>query len=122
MDRDPTGQVGAFRYLKYESPAGGWGNVAEVEFYSGDKKIQGQPFGTTGSRDHLGNDFSKAVDGNVETFFDGMEPNNQYVGIDLGPEVQAAAPEFSPKPGAYRQSAGDHDHFGHAGCEDPHRP
>jgi hypothetical protein len=90
-----------FRYLKYESPAGGWGNVAEVEFYSDDKKIQGQPFGTTGSKDQLGNDCSKAVDGNVETFFDGVEPNNQYVGIDLGPEVQAAAPEFSPKPGAY---------------------
>ena len=39
-----------FRYLKYESPVGGWGNVAEVEFYSGDKKIQGTAFGTTGSR------------------------------------------------------------------------
>ena len=90
-----------FRYLKYESPAGGWGNVAEVEFYSGDKKIQGQSFGTTGSRGQSGNDFSKAMDGNVETFFDGVEPNNQYVGIDLGPEVQAAAPEFSPKPGVY---------------------
>ena len=91
-----------FRYIKYESPAGGWGNVAEVEFYSGDKKIQGQPFGTTGSRGQSGNDFLKAMDGNVETFFDGVEQNNQYVGIDLGPEVQAAAPEFSPKPGAYR--------------------
>ena len=30
-----------FRYLKYESPAGGWGNVAEVEFYSGDEKDPG---------------------------------------------------------------------------------
>lgn len=90
-----------FRYLKYESPMGGWGNVAEVEFYDGDQKIQGQPFGTTGSKDHLGNDFSKALDGNVETFLDGVEQNNQYVGVDLGPEVQAAAPKFSPKPGAY---------------------
>jgi hypothetical protein len=90
-----------FRYLKFESPMGGWGNVAEVEFYTGHRKIQGEPFGTAGSRDHLGNDFSKALDGNVGTFFDGVEPNNQYVGIDLGPEVQAAAPEFSPRPGAY---------------------
>jgi hypothetical protein len=90
-----------FRYLKYESPFGGWGNVAEVEFYDGAKKIQGQPFGTTGSRNQSGNDFSKALDGNTETFFDGVEANNQYVGIDLGPQVQAAAPEFSPRPGAY---------------------
>lgn len=93
-----------FRYLKYESPAGGWGNVAEVEFYSGDKKTPGQPFGTAGSRGQSGNDFSKAMDGNVETFFDGVEQNNQYVGIDLGAEVQAATPEFSPKPGAYLTS------------------
>ena len=90
-----------FRYLKYESPAGGWGNVGEVEFYSGKTKIQGTRFGTTGSRGQGGNDFSKAMDGNVLSFFDGVEPNNQYVGIDLGPEVQTAAPEFSPKPGAY---------------------
>ena len=90
-----------FRYLKYESPAGGWGNVAEVEFYSGQTKIQGQPYGTTGARDQNGNDFSKALDGNVETFFDGVEQNNQYFGIDQGPGVQAAPPEFSPKPGAY---------------------
>jgi hypothetical protein len=90
-----------FRYLKFESPAGGWGNVAEVEFYSGDRKIPGEPFGTAGSKDHLGSDFSKALDGKLDTFFDGVEPNNQYVGIDLGSQVQAAAPEFLPKPGAY---------------------
>ena len=89
-----------FRYLKFESPLGGWGNVAELEFYSGDRKIQGEPFGTAGSRDQRGNDFSKALDGNVETFFDGVEPNNQYVGIDLGPQVQAAAP--SSRPGRVR--------------------
>jgi hypothetical protein len=90
-----------FRYLKFESPMGGWGNLAEVEFYSGDRMIPGELFGTAGARDHLDNDFSKALDGNVETYFDGVEPNNQYVGIDLGPQAQAAAPEFSPRPGAY---------------------
>ena len=81
-------------------PDGIWGNVAEIEFYSGNKKLQGELFGTAGSKGNLGNDFSKALDGNPETFFDGVEPNNQYVGIDLGPEAQAAPPEFSPKPGA----------------------
>jgi len=89
------------RYLKYEAPPGAWGNVAEVAFYSGDTKIQGMPFGTTGSRDNSGNDFTKALDGDVDTFFDGVEPNNQYVGIDRGAEVQASAPQFAPKPGVY---------------------
>jgi hypothetical protein len=93
-----------YRFLKYEAPPNSWGNVAEIEFLSGAQKIQGQPFGTTGSRANGGNDFSKALDGRVETFFDGAEGDNQYVGIDLGPAAQAAPPDFSPKPGRYAES------------------
>ena len=32
-----------FRYLKYESPPNSWGNVAEIEFYSGERKISARP-------------------------------------------------------------------------------
>jgi len=90
-----------YRFIKYEAPNGSWGNVAEVEFYAGDQKIHGTPFGTTGSRDNAGRDFAKAMDGDLSTFFDGAEPNNQYVGLDLGASVQASAPEFAPRPGSY---------------------
>lgn len=90
-----------YRYVRYESPLGGWGNVGEVEFRSGDVKLKGAPFGSVGSRGSSGNDFTKALDGDVGTFFDGEEAHNQYVGIDLGEHVQAAAPQFSPRPGAY---------------------
>jgi hypothetical protein len=90
-----------YRFLKYEAPNNSWGNVAEIEFYSGTEKIKGRPFGTTGSRNNSGNDFSKALDGNVETYFDGAEPNNQYVGLDLGEAAQTAQADFLPKPGSY---------------------
>lgn len=90
-----------YRFIKYEAPANSWGSVAEIEFLSGTEKIQGVPFGTTGSRNNSGSDFTKALDGDVKTFFEGAEPNNQYVGIDLGASAQAAAPEFSPAPGNY---------------------
>jgi hypothetical protein len=90
-----------YRFVKYEAPNGSWGNVAEVEFYGGDRKLAGTPFGTVGSRDNKGNDFRKALDGDPATFFDGVGPNGQYVGIDLGPEVQAAAPVLSVESGAY---------------------
>jgi hypothetical protein len=90
-----------YRYLRYDSPLGAWGNVAEVEFYSGRKKLLGRPFGTPGSRDQSGNDFTKAMDGNVETFFDAAVGSGQYVGIDLGPDVQAAVPKFSLESGDY---------------------
>ncbi len=93
-----------YRFIKYESPSGGWGNVAEVEFYSGDRRLTGTPFGTIGSRDNKGNDFSKALDGNVETFFDGAGPNGQYVGLDLGAEVQVAEPKLSLASGSFEKS------------------
>jgi Chitobiase/beta-hexosaminidase C-terminal domain len=89
-----------FRCLKYESPLGGWGAVAEVEFFSGDRKLQGEVFGTTGSKDG-GHDFHRAMDGDTATGFEGAEPHGQYVGIDLGPGVQAAPVTFLPEPGSY---------------------
>jgi len=93
-----------YRFIKYEAPNGSWGNVAEVEFYAGDQQIRGIPFGTTGSRDNAGSDFSKAIDDDVSTFFDGAEPNNQYVGLDLGASVQASPPGFFPQPGTFSRA------------------
>jgi hypothetical protein len=63
--------------------------------------MSGLAFGTAGSRDNRGDDFRKAMDGDTTTFFDAAEPNSQYVGIDLGPSVQAAAPVFSPAGGSH---------------------
>jgi hypothetical protein len=90
-----------YRYVKYESPAGGWGNVAEIEFYSGTTKLSGTGFGTAGSNNNSGNTFDKALDGNTSTFFDAASADNQYVGIDRGLASQVAAPSFSPAPGTY---------------------
>ncbi len=91
----------AYRFVKYEAPNDSWGNVAEIEFYHGDTKLTGEVFGTAGSRDNSGNTFEKAMDGDVTTFFDAAEPHGQYVGIDLGTDMQAAAPQFSPTPGNF---------------------
>ena len=91
----------AYRFVKYEAPLASYGNVAEIEFYAGDTKLTGTPFGTTGSRDDKGNDFTKALDGNTDTFFDGKEQHDQYVGYDLGPESQAMKPDLSPASGNY---------------------
>ena len=97
--------TGVFRFLKYESPNGGWGNVAEIEFYNGARKLTGTAgFGTIGSRENSGNDFSKALDGDTATFFDGVSPNSQYTGLDLGPASQVATPALTLAAGAYEQS------------------
>jgi hypothetical protein len=72
-----------YRFLRYFGPAGSYSTVAEIEFWSGDKKIEGTPYGTFGSRNNSGNDYSKAFDGDSKTFFDAVGPNAQYLGIEI---------------------------------------
>ena len=76
-----------FRYLRYLSPDSTYGNVAEVEFYSGTGaravKLTGTPFGTPGSFQNSGSTFSKVFDGDTTTYFDGPGPNGNFAGIDL---------------------------------------
>lgn len=73
-----------YRYVRYLSPTGGWGNVAELEFYAGATRLTGAGFGTAGSYNNSGNTFDKALDGNTATFFDCPTGDGCYVGIDTG--------------------------------------
>ncbi len=71
-----------WRYLRYLSPTGGYGNISELEFYNGSTKLVGTPIGTAGSWSNAGNTKEKALDGDVSTFFDAPTGDNNYVGID----------------------------------------
>ena len=75
----------AFRYLRYMPPAGSYGNIAELEFDGGMNrtKLNGIAFGVPGSYGNGGDDFSKAFDGNLDTFYDSVKPSGGFVGIDL---------------------------------------
>ncbi|HEU4680070.1 MAG TPA: PA14 domain-containing protein [Terrimicrobiaceae bacterium] len=76
-----------YRYLRYRAPTDSFGNVAEIEFYRDGAKITGQGFGTPGSWSDQGSTFDKALDGNIDTFFDAPINTGAYVGLDT-----AAAP------------------------------
>ncbi len=73
---------GNYRYLRYRGPNGSYGNVAEIEFYRVGKKLTGTGFGTSGSWSNSGNTFEKALDGDVNTFFDAPTDSGNHVGID----------------------------------------
>lgn len=79
-----------FRYLRYRGPDGSYGNVAEIEFYRKGLKVRGVGFGTPGSWNNNGNTFSKALDGNVGTRFDGPTANGVYVGVDTKASASVA--------------------------------
>ena len=97
-----------YRYLRYLSPNGGWGNVSEIAFYSGSGssavKLTGTPFGTPGSYAGSGDTFDKAFDGDTFTYFDAPGPNGNYTGIDQGGSpAPAQPPTLTP---VYQISAG----------------
>ena len=81
--------LGSYRYLRYRGPNDSYGNVAEIEFYRGGVKLTGTAFGSPGSWSSSGNTFSKALDGDTETFFDGPVDDGNYVGIETnGSDLQ----------------------------------
>jgi hypothetical protein len=76
------------RAIQSDVPTGGVtpperGIVANVysEFYRDGIKVSGQGIGTPGSWFDLGNTFDKALDGDLETFFDALIPTGAYFGI-----------------------------------------
>src|SRR5439155_1347436 len=69
----------AYRYVRYLSPDGGYGNVSELEFYGpisgtpatvSGTRLAGAMFGTPGSWSNSGNTFDRALDGSTSSFFD----------------------------------------------------
>jgi lysophospholipase L1-like esterase len=110
---DPKG----YRYLRYLSPDGGWGNVSEVEFYSGtgtgSVKLSGTPYGSPGSFYNSGSTFAKVFDGDVNTCFDGPGPNGNYAGIDQGaaPVVVPTVTGVSVTPSAASVAGGQSQQF-----------
>lgn len=75
-----------YRYLRYVAPANSYANIAELEFYSGTKRLIGTGLGSTGSYENAGATFDKALDGDTSTFFDAPDESaNYFVGIDTSP-------------------------------------
>lgn len=75
-----------YRYLEYIGPANSYCDIAEMEFDASASnlyQLTGTAFGS--SPPYSANSgFSKATDGNINTFYDYSQPNDGYTGLDLG--------------------------------------
>ncbi len=94
--------AGTFRYVRYLSPAGGYGNVAELQFFgtaAAAHPLTGTPFGTAGSYRDQGNTIARAFDGDLSTFFDGPTADGDTVGLDLGAAQAVTQVRFAPRAG-----------------------
>jgi hypothetical protein len=91
-----------YRWLRYEAPPDSHGNVAEIEFYAGKKKLNGEKFGSPGERN--GRSWQRALDGDAKTWFDSDGADGQYVGLDLLDQATAKKPNMEPGPGDYKEA------------------
>jgi len=102
---------GAFRYVRYLSPNGSYGNVAEIQFYgvpaTQPTLLTGTAIGTAGSYANQGNTIANVFDGNLSTFFDAPIGTGAWVGLDLGSTHTITQISFAPRTGfAFRMVGG----------------
>ena len=74
-----------YRYLRYVSPKGGYGNVSEIQFWGKNgRKLDGKRIGTPGSWYNSPMTADKVFDGDRYTYFDSTEADYAWTGLDLG--------------------------------------
>lgn len=88
----------AYQYVKYYGAPGTYGQIAEIEYYNYNRKISGEPFGTV---PEAGHEPDKAFDGLADTYFIGQQPDDQYIGLDLGGDLNCAQPKADVQEGRY---------------------
>ena len=86
----PFDHAAPYRWVRYEAPAGSHGNIAELEFYAGEKKLRGPGFGSPGGA------WRSALDGKPETWSNSPTADGQYVGLDLEDQAATARPVINP--------------------------
>lgn len=89
----------AYRYWRYLSPAGSFGNIAELEFYQDTVLLNptGKIQGTKGSYNNNGLTFDLVFDKNPLTYFDSPQMDHSWVGIDFGKPVVATQAIYIPR-------------------------
>ena len=74
--------------MRYRGLNGSYGNVAEIEFHRGGFRMIKTGYGTPGSWKNREATFWKALDTDINTYFDGLTADGNYVGIDTGTATQ----------------------------------
>lgn len=84
-----------YRYVRYVSPSGSWGNVAEVEFWGPENRLNGKVLGNAGKVTARGP--AAVFDGNLESFYYAKDTTGFWVGLDLGKPQRIAKIAFSAR-------------------------
>lgn len=91
----PVTDTGKYRYLRYRSPDGSYGNINELWFFDekGDT-IKGNIIGTDGTAP---DSREKVFDNNILTGFNGKSPDGNWIGLRLKAPKRVAKLRFIPR-------------------------
>ena len=84
-----------YRYWRYMSPDGSWGSISEISFHdAAGRKLEGRGI----ANPEAGQDaIDRAYDGNLLSNFEINQPNNNWIGMDLGKPVNVTYASVSPR-------------------------
>jgi hypothetical protein len=86
----------SYRYVRYISHRGTYGNVAEIELYNNkEEKLSGKPFGSPAYNPDATCD--KAFDGDIFTFFDATQTYNAWTGLAFDESQTIAEIRYFPR-------------------------
>ncbi|MCX6327690.1 MAG: discoidin domain-containing protein [Bacteroidia bacterium] len=91
-----------FRYVRYRSPFKGTGDVAELEFYGGNKssdtlKLGGKVIGFPEIPPTIGTPYQYVFDGNPETYFGRSRKGSSWAGLDFGTPKRITKIKYCPR-------------------------
>jgi hypothetical protein len=96
-----------YRYVRYKSPDGGYGNVAEIVFLDvNGQKLHGGHIGTVDSRNAGRGIGNGAFDGDVMTFYEAKDRNGAWTGLDMERQQCISAIQYMPRLEGYSIYAG----------------
>lgn len=85
----------AYRYWRYLSPNGSWGNISELSFYDGKgNKLTGRGIANPESGQDA---IDRAYDGNLLSNFEINQADGNWVGMDMGKPVIVQSFSVSPR-------------------------
>lgn len=91
----PIKETGKYRYLRYLSPVGSYGNINELCFFDekGDT-IKGEVIGSEGKDSKRK---ETVFDNNILTGFEGTNPDDNWIGLKLSSPKQVSRLRFIPR-------------------------
>lgn len=88
-----------YRWIRYEGPRGSYGKVSKIEFFAGKQRLTGPiiaPF--------MSSKWLPVVTDKPGGPVSGLDPDGQYVGIDVGEKASCPKPMIRPGGGEFAQA------------------